>query len=67
MNNETPDEKWIIQVKELKAMYPFLEAEDFTFDYGMKDVTLNKLQLKLGKNREELNEILDALTDRPTV
>jgi hypothetical protein len=61
MNNQSPDEKWKNQVNKLKEMYPSLEEDDFTYDYGMKDVMLNRLQDKLGKNREELNEMLAAI------
>lgn len=61
MSNQSPDEKWIIQVDKLKETYPFLDEDDFTYDYGMRDVMLDKLQNKLGKNRDELNEMLGAI------
>ena len=63
MSNEAPEEKWRIQVAKLKLMFPHLHEEDFTFDYAMKDVMLNKLQAKLGKNRTELNELLSSLAE----
>lgn len=64
MNNQAPEEKWKLQVAQLQEIYPFLHEEDFIYDYGMKDVMLDKLQEKLGKNREELNEMLAAMTDK---
>ena len=63
MNDQSPDEKWKAQIIKLKVMFPFLEEDDFAYDYGMKDVMLNRLQDKLGKNREELNEILAAMPE----
>jgi hypothetical protein len=62
MNNQSPDDKWKIQVEKLKEMYPFLVEDDFTYDYGMKDVMLDKLQVKLGKDRDQLNEIISAIS-----
>ena len=62
MNYDTPNHRWKIQVAKLKLMYPHLNDDDFKFDYGMKDVMLNNLQLKLGKTREQLNELFDTLS-----
>ena len=61
-NNNAPNDLWRIQVAKLKLMFPHLAEEDFTFDYAMKDVMLDKLQAKLGKNREELNNLLTSLS-----
>jgi hypothetical protein len=61
MKNKTPDENWRMQVAKMKLMYPFLVEEDFLYDYGMRDVMMDKLQAKLGKTREELNQVLVSL------
>ena len=58
MNDETPEQKWKIQTAKLHELFPFLQDEDFHFDYGMKEVMMNKLQEKIGKSREQLNELL---------
>ena len=63
MSNKAPNEKWRIQVAKMKLMFPYLSEDDFTFDYAMRDVMLDKLQAKLGKNREELNKLLTSLAE----
>jgi hypothetical protein len=61
MKSETTEEKWKIQSQQLRARFSFLNDNDFYIDYGMKEVMLNKLQAKLGKTREELNQLLGEL------
>ena len=63
MSSDTPQEKWRFQVAKLKLMFPHLDEDDFLFDYGMKDVMMNNLQAKLGKSREELNEMLSSIKE----
>lgn len=62
MSSNAPEEKWRIQVARMKLMFPHLDEDDFSFDYGMKEVMLNNLQAKLGKSREELNHVLSSIT-----
>jgi hypothetical protein len=38
-----------------------LVNDDLRYDYGMKEVMLTRLQLKLGKSREGLNSLLKEL------
>jgi hypothetical protein len=61
MNDKSPDKKWIDQIAELKVLFPFLQDDDFQYDYGRKEDMLNALQIKLGKDRVELNELLNRL------
>ena len=60
-DHPAPAEKWTAQVSKMKVRYTFLRDEDFRFDYGKKEVMLNSLQKKLGKDREELNDMLEEL------
>jgi hypothetical protein len=56
-----PEEVWLSQVNKLKMMFPNLSDEDFQYDYGAKEVMMNKLQKKLKRTREELNSLLIGL------
>jgi hypothetical protein len=56
-----PEELWRQQKIKLKLLLPYLSDEDLRYDYGMKEVMLTKLQTKLGKSREELNDLLSGL------
>lgn len=48
---------WREQKILLKRRFPFLLEEDFLFEEGKKESMLEKLQLKLGKSRAELEVI----------
>lgn len=56
-----PEDLWTLQKAKLKLLFTHLHDEDFQYDYGKKDEMLESLQKKLGKSREELNEILLGL------
>jgi hypothetical protein len=58
---QTPDQNWRRQKAKLKLMFAHLDNVDFYYDYGMKDVMMTNLQVKLGKSREELNTLLTQL------
>jgi hypothetical protein len=58
---KNPEELWRMQKAKLQLLFTHLHEEDFRYDYGKKDVMLDKLQAKLGKSREELNTILLSL------
>ena len=58
----TPDKgNWSEQKAKLKVKYPTLTDTDFVFAEGKKDEMLAKLQVKLGKTKEELTEIIAKL------
>jgi hypothetical protein len=61
MKLTNPDEVWRLQKVKLLLRFSHLVEEDFRYDYGMKEVMMNKLQAKLGKSRDEFNAILAAL------
>ena len=52
---------WEEQKSRLKVKFAELTDNDFLFVKGKKEEILSKLQVKLGKTREELNKILGAL------
>ena len=45
----------------LKQQYAHLTDDDLLYAEGKKDEMFGKLQIKLGKTREELKAIIDSL------
>jgi hypothetical protein len=58
---KNPEELWNIQKGKLRLLFTHLHDEDFRYDYAKKDVMLELLQKKLGKSRDELNQLLLGL------
>jgi uncharacterized protein YjbJ (UPF0337 family) len=54
-------ENWNEQIGKLKAKFPTLTDADLKFEEGKKDEMLKKLQVKLGKTKEELDLIFSTL------
>lgn len=52
---------WAEQKEKLKKKFARLTQNDLYFEDGKKDLMLNKLQIKLGKTKEELQAIISAL------
>ena len=52
---------WNDQKRKLKQQFPILTDRDLMYWDGKKDVMLEKLQIKLGKSRDELNAIIATL------
>ncbi len=52
---------WNEQKVKLLKKFSILTDEDLTFRDGNKDAMLEKLQIKLGKNKEELDKIIAGL------
>ena len=61
MNTPEIKENWEEQKSKLKQKFAILLENDFLFDEGKKEEMLGKLQIKLGKSREELQKIIEAL------
>lgn len=61
MNTTELEGNWNEQKGKLIQKFAFLTDNDLMFEEGKKDVMLGKLQIKLGKSMEELNEVLKAL------
>ena len=51
---------WNYQKGKLKENFAILTDDDLLFEQGKKDEMLGKLQIKLGKTKEELNKIIEA-------
>lgn len=52
---------WNDQKALLKASFSKLSETDLHYENGKREDMLNKVQLKLGKTREELTAIISAL------
>jgi uncharacterized protein YjbJ (UPF0337 family) len=52
---------WNEQKGKLKKKFAVLTDNDLMFEEGKKDEMLGKLQIKLGKSKEELKKIMDTL------
>ena len=52
---------WNEQKGKLKQKFAVLTDNDLMFEEGKKDEMLGKLQIRLGKTKEQLNEILGSL------
>jgi len=52
---------WQTQKGKLKQKFAALTENDFLFAKGKKEEMIERLQTKLGKTKEELYKIIDAL------
>lgn len=64
MNREQLKEEWKIQKAKLLKKFSVLTEEDLFFREGYKDEMLERLQLILGKNKEELRMVFDAINPK---
>ncbi len=61
MNTTEVKGNWTEQKGKLKQKFATLTDNDFMFEKGKKEEMLGKLQVKLGKTKEELHKIIEAL------
>lgn len=61
MNTAELKGDWEVQKAKLKQRFADLTDNDLMFLDGKKDEMLGKLQVKLGKTKEELRKILDKI------
>ena len=61
MNTTELKGNWNEQKGKLKKQFAELTDNDLMFEEGKKDEMLGKLQIKLGKTKEELTKFLDSL------
>jgi uncharacterized protein YjbJ (UPF0337 family) len=61
MNTSHEKGNWEEQKSRLKEKFAAITDNDFLFAKGKREEMIAKLQTKLGKTREELNNILGAL------
>ena len=52
---------WLQQRFELKQKFAELTEDDLLFEQGKKDEMLGKIAVNLGKTKEELHKIIEAL------
>lgn len=61
MNTTEMKGNWEEQKGKLKQKFANLIDDDFLFAEGKKEEMMGKLQIKLGKTKEELNDIMSSL------
>ena len=61
MNTTEIKGNWNEQKGKLKQKFAVLTDNDLMFDEGKKDEMFGKLQIKLGKSREELEKIIKSI------
>jgi uncharacterized protein YjbJ (UPF0337 family) len=61
MNTTGVKGNWNEQKGKLKMKFASLTDNDLMFAEGKKDEMLGKLQIKLGKTKEEMHKIIAAL------
>ena len=61
MNTTEVKGNWNEQKGKLKQKFAILTDNDLMFEEGKKDEMIGKLQIKLGKSKEELDTIMAAL------
>jgi uncharacterized protein YjbJ (UPF0337 family) len=61
MNTTELKGNWNEQKAKLKQKFAVLTDNDLMFEEGKKEEMLGKLQIKLGKTKEELHKIIGSL------
>jgi uncharacterized protein YjbJ (UPF0337 family) len=61
MNTTELKGNWKEQMGKLKEKYATLTDDDLMFAEGKKDEMLGRLQIKLGKTKDELHKIISDL------
>ncbi len=61
MNKTEVKGNWNEQKGKLKQKFAELTDNDLMYEEGKRDEWLGKLQIKLGKSKEELNKIISSL------
>ena len=60
MNIKELKGNWLLQRERLKQKFAVLTADDLLFEQGKKEEMLERVQVKLGKTKEELRKIIEA-------
>ncbi|HSM49299.1 MAG TPA: CsbD family protein [Draconibacterium sp.] len=61
MNTTEVKGNWNEQKGKLKQKFAVLTDNDLMYEEGKREEMFGKLQIKLGKSREELHKIIDSL------
>lgn len=61
MKSEVWRGAWIEQKGKLKQRYAWLTDNDLIFEEGKEEEMLGRIQIKLGKTKEQLHDIIASL------
>ncbi len=61
MNTDKVEGNWNEKKGKLKKSFAVLTDDDVMYQEGKMDEMLGKLQIKLGKTKEELKKFIDSL------
>ncbi len=61
MNTQEVKGNWNEQKGRLKKAYAVLTDNDLMFEEGKHDEMIGKLQIKLGKTKEEIHKIISSI------
>jgi len=61
MNTTELEGNWMEQKGKLKKAFAILTDNDLMYEKGKREEMLGKLQIKLGKTKEEINKIIAGL------
>ncbi len=61
MNTQEVKGNWNEQKGRLKKAYAVLTDNDLMFEEGKRDEMIGKLQIKLGKTKEEIHKIISSI------
>ena len=61
MNTTELRGNWLEQRAKLKQKFAQLTDDDLLYEQGKKEEMLEKIQVKLGKTKEELQKIIEGL------
>ena len=61
MNTTEAKGNWNEQKGKLKQKFGFLTDDDFVFEEGKVDEMLGRLQIKLGKTKDELRKFIAGI------
>ena len=61
MNKTELKGNWLEQRAKLQQKFSVLTDDDLLFEQGKKEEMLGKIEVKLGKTKEELQKIIEAL------
>jgi uncharacterized protein YjbJ (UPF0337 family) len=61
MNKTEVKGNWNEQKGRLKQKFAILTDNDLMFEEGKKEEMFGRLQIKLGKSKEELQKIIDSI------
>jgi uncharacterized protein YjbJ (UPF0337 family) len=61
MNNTVAKGNWNEQKGKLKQKFAVLTDNDLMYEEGKKDEMLGRIQVKIGKTKEELHKIIEGL------